>query len=102
MFKLTNIALILPLWAAYTVPPSIEDDGDKYELNPKWRMQKVHLRMVFAQAVVQTCPDAANMAQAMNETERSIHGLHMLVKVATSGAALYKSFKDVRAELIKI
>jgi len=97
-----EFASILLLWAAYTVPPSIEDDGDKYELNPEWRMRKAHLRMVFAQVVVQTCPDAANVAQAANETERSIHGLRMLVKVATSGVALYKSFKDVRAELIEI
>jgi hypothetical protein len=52
---------------------------------------------------VQACPDAAIVAQEVNEqTERSIRGLRMLVKVATSGVALYKSFRDVRTELVKI
>jgi hypothetical protein len=98
-----EFASVLPLWAAFTVLPSIEDDGDKYELNTKRRMRKAHLRTVFAQAVVQACPDAVIVAQKVNEqTERSIRGLRMLVKVATSGVALYKSFKDVRTELVKI
>ena len=94
---------ILPLWTAYTVPPTIRDNGDKYELDPEWRMRKAHLRMVFAQAVVQSCSDAASVIQAENEqTERSIRGLSMLVKVATTGVSLYKSFKDVRALLVQI
>jgi hypothetical protein len=94
---------ILPLWAAYTVPPTIRDNGDKYELDPEWRTRKAHLRMVFAQAVVQTCPDAAILTQAANEqTERSIRGLSTLVKVATTGVSLYRSFKDVRALLVQI
>ena len=91
---------ILPLWAAYTVPPTIRDNG---ELDPEWRTRKAHLRIVFAQTVVQTCPDAASVTQAENEqTERSIRGLSMLVKVATMGVSLYKSFKDVRALLVQI
>ena len=94
---------ILPLWAAYTVPPTIRDNGDKYELDPEWRTRKAHLRMVFAQAVIQTCPDAASVAQAEDEqTERSIRGLSILVKMATTGVSLYKSFKDVAALLIQI
>ena len=98
-----EFASILPLWAAYTVPPSLEDFGDTHELDSEWRMQKARLRMVFAQAVVEACPDAVTVALAGNEqTERSVRGLRILVKVATSGVALYKSFRDVRAELVKI
>ena len=66
-------------------------------------MRKGHLQIVFVQAVVQTCPDAASVTQAANDqTEQSICGLSMLVKVATTGASLYKLFKDVRALLVQI
>jgi hypothetical protein len=93
-------ASILPLWAAYNVPPEIEDLGDKYEINPLWRAEKKRLRGVFAQAVIQTCPDA--MCVMDEQTERGVHGLRMLLVVATAGVALYYSFKDVAVKLVKI
>ena len=96
-----EFASILPLWAAYTVP--LRDFGDKYELNPEWRAHKGRLRVVFAHAVVEACPDAAIVTQAADElTKRSLRGLRQLVNVATSGVALYDSFEDVRAKLVNI
>ena len=93
---------ILPLWAAYNVPQSLEDNG-KRELELEWRAHKACLRVVFAKAVVQACPDAMMVAQAGNEQmEQTVRGLRLLVKMATSGVSLYKSFENVRAELIQI
>ncbi|KIM74475.1 hypothetical protein PILCRDRAFT_14380 [Piloderma croceum F 1598] len=88
---------ILQLWAAYAVPPEIQDSGNKYERNPLWCAEKKRLREVFAQEVVQTCPDAVHVLDKQN-----IRGLRMLVGVATSGVALYNSFKDVGLKLVKI
>lgn len=93
-------ASILPLWAAYMVPPEIEDKGDKYESNPLWRAEKKRMRTVFAQAVAQTCPDAACVMD--EQTEQSVRGLRMLLVVATAGVALYYSFKDVAMKLVTI
>jgi hypothetical protein len=93
-------ASILPLWAAYKVPPEIEDSGDKYEINPLWRAEKKRMRGVFAQAVTQTCPDAACLMD--EQTEQSVHGLRVLLVVATAGVALYYSFKDVAMKLVKL
>ena len=92
--------LILSLWAAYNIPPEIEDSGDKYKINPLWRGEKKRMRGVFVQAVVQTCPDAMHMMD--EQTEQSVCGLCMLLLVATAGVALYKSFKDVAMKLVKI
>lgn len=93
-------ASILPLWAAYNIPPEIEDSGDKSEIDPLWRAEKKRLRGVFARAVVQTCPDATCLTD--EQTERSVHGLRTLLVVATAGVALYYSFKDVAVKLAKI
>jgi hypothetical protein len=94
---------IVPLWAAYTVPASIDDWGDKYELDLERRAEKARLRTVFAEGVVQACPDAAIVAQpADEETEQNIFGRRLLVKMATSGVALYKSFDEVKTMLVKI
>jgi hypothetical protein len=93
-------ASILPLWAAYKVPPEIEDSGDKYEIDLLWRAEKKRMRRVFAQAVAQTCPDAACVMG--EQTEQSVRGLRMLLVVATAGVALYYSFKDVAMKLVKI
>jgi hypothetical protein len=93
-------ASILPLWAAYSVPPEIEDVGDKYKIDPLWHTEKKRLRGLFAQAVVQTFPDAAPVMDEQNE--QSIRGLRTLLVVATAGVALYYSFKDVAAKLVKI
>jgi hypothetical protein len=93
-------ASILPLWAAYKVPPEIEDSGDKYEIDLLWRAEKKRIRRVFAQAVAQTCPDAACVMD--EQTEQSVRGLRMLLVVATAGVALYYSFKDVAMKLVKI
>src|ERR1700735_5853801 len=57
-----EFASILPLWAAYAVPSLIHDSGDQYELNPEWKTHKARLRMVFAQAVVEACPNAMVVA----------------------------------------
>jgi hypothetical protein len=95
-----EFASILPLWAAYTFPSEIEDLGDEDEFDPLWRAEKKRLRRVFAQEVMQTCPEAACM---MNEqTEQTIRGLRLLVAIAVSGVALYYSFKDVGVKLVKI
>jgi aminoglycoside phosphotransferase (APT) family kinase protein len=84
-------ASILPLWAVYTVPPEIEDSADEYELNPLWRAEKKQLMELYAQEVVWTCPYAA---QSMDqENEQRIRGLRMLVEVATSSVALYRSLR---------
>jgi len=58
-------------WAAYSVPGWLNDYGDKYELGRlEYRAHKAYLHVVFAQAVVQACPDTA-----MYElTERCICG----------------------------
>jgi hypothetical protein len=93
-------ASILPLWAAYNVPPTIADSGDKYEINPSWRAEKKRLRGVYTRAVLQTCPDAAHVMD--EQTEQSIRGLRMLLAVATAGVALYCSFTDVAMKLVKI
>lgn len=92
-----EFASILPLWAVYTVPHQIEDSGDKYECDPSWRAEKKQLREVFAQAVAHTCPDAVDVID-----KQSVYGLRMLVKVATSGVALYNLFKEAGVKLMKI
>lgn len=97
-----EFASIFPLWAAYNVPPLLEDFGDHYELDPEWRAHKARLRMVFAKAVVQVCPDAMIVAQADEQTEQTVRGLRLLTKMATSGVSLYQSFENVRAVLMQI
>jgi hypothetical protein len=95
-----EFASILPLWAAYRVPSSIEG----YEgSDPKWEADKACLREIFAQTVVQACPDAAVIAQPGDEqTKRSLRALRLLSHVATSGVALYESFDKVRVTLATI
>jgi len=52
---------------------SLEDFGDKYESH------KARLRLVYAQAVVQACPDVVIVAQAVDErAEQSLRGLRLL------------------------
>jgi Ser/Thr protein kinase RdoA (MazF antagonist) len=98
-----ELASILPLWAAYTVPHSLKDWGDKYEVKPEWRAHKARLRVVFAQAVVQACPDASVVAQpGGRQTEQSLCALRLLSHVATSGVALYAPFEEVRVDLASI
>ena len=88
---------IVPLWAVYNVPHGLVDFGDQYETDSEWRAHKARLRIVFARAVVQACPDAEIVVQpADKQTEQSLRGSRLLVKAATSGVALYNSFEDVR------
>jgi hypothetical protein len=58
--------------------------------------------MVFAQAVVEACPNAMVVAQADESTGRSIYGLRLVVYMATSGVALDASFKEMGTLLTKL
>jgi hypothetical protein len=77
-------------------------DSRLWGLNPEWRMHKARLRMVFAQAVVEACPNVMVVAQADESTGRSIYGLRLVVYMATSGVALDASFKEMGTLLAKL
>lgn len=95
-----EFASILPLWAAYRVPSSIAG----YEgSDPEWEADKARLREIFAQTVVQACPDAAVVAQPDDgRTKQSLRALPLLSHIATSGVALYEPFDKVRLTLVTI
>jgi Phosphotransferase enzyme family len=98
-----EFAAILPLWAAYGVPHKVADYGDRLETDAEWREEKRRLRRVFGQACMVTCPHVAVIVQPEDEVvQRSLRGLRILFKVATSGVALYRSCEETKELLAEM
>ncbi|KAI0065704.1 hypothetical protein BV25DRAFT_1988809 [Artomyces pyxidatus] len=99
-----EFATVAPLFSCYKVPDSLYDYGDQNEPDPEERESKRRGRALFAQGVIDACPDAEVVVRPEENSalQRSLCGLQTLSILTTSGFSRWCPFEDVRARLVSL